>query len=420
MSASRRRGRPAWIVGAILGALLLAPAAPAFAAEDDEDVTVTVTIPEEAEPAPPAEGDITDAEFRWGINTESGSGAFAGGCNFLSAGKAGDAGGAKVWTQADGLYAASSGDVRIVKANANGGWSAATFADRCRDRHGDPVSVTSLTAHTESQVVIDGGVGEADDDGVEIRWTGSFTAVMYGGMTYWTATDPVLTLDAKGNGRVTATVSGYATSRDDMGKWSAISPRTAVLAEIRGATLTDDGVAQAPEYVGVTSAVSGQSSMTLDNVVHWGAFPASFMRFQEVVGQAGYWMTTGGQRDRAKVPTTLYVSYDSASPIQPAPGPAPTAGTGAAVSNPVSERALTRGGAIVPVADGAESASPDLIAVDAATVVRDDGSSLIPQAFAGLPAVALPGALTLLSVLAGALSVLHLSGAPVLPWLRRP
>lgn len=417
--ARQGRCRCGWMLVAALGAVLMLPATPALAAGDvdDDEVSVTVTVPDSAAPEEPSSGDITNAEFRWGLNSESGSGAFAGGCNFLSAGKAGDAGGVKVWTEADGLYSASSGATKIVKANSSGGWSQATFASKCLDRNGNPVSASSLTNHTESQAVISGGFGSVSGAGTQIRWTGAFTVVMYGGMTYWTASDPVLTMDAAGNGEVTATLSGYATDRDDMGTWAPIPPREAVIAEIRGATLTGKGFARAPEYVGVTSSVAGQAARSLENSTYWGAFPASFMQFQALTGQSGYWMTTNGQRDRAKVPTTLYVSYDASAPVAVQPGPAPSAGTGAALSNPVSQRTLTPRGDVVQAASAA--ASMPLPVTEAATVMRDDGSSLVPQASSGVPAIAVPAAVTILSLLVGALSAMHLGGVPILPWMRR-
>ncbi len=410
----------AWSAALFVAAVAVLPASPALAAEEDDASTITVTVPDAADTGGGAvEGEIEDAEFRWGINIEAGSGAFAGGCNFLSAGKAGNAGGAKVWTEADGLYSAASGDVEIVKATAAGSWTRASFATKCLDRNGNAVSVSSLTNHTESQVVISGGVGEVTDEGVDIQWTGSFTAVMYGGMTYWSATDPHLVMDADGDGRITAMLSGYGTSREDMGQWSPISPREVVIAEIRDATLTEKGFAQAPEYLDVVSAVSGQTAKTLENVDHWGAFPASFMQFQELVGQAGYWMTSGGQRDRAKVATTVYVSYDASVPVVVEPETPPSAGGGSVISNPTSQRTLTSGGNIVQASATPAAAAPALPVTQASTVVRDDGSSFIPEARGGLSAYLLPGALTLLSLLVGALSAIHLAGGSVLPWLRR-
>ncbi|TLF27018.1 hypothetical protein, partial [Microbacterium sp. 5K110] len=62
-------------------------ASPAAAAGPDE---IVVTVPGPGGPAA-GDGTIRNAQLRWGLNAESGGGAFAGGCNFLSAGLAGDA-----------------------------------------------------------------------------------------------------------------------------------------------------------------------------------------------------------------------------------------------------------------------------------------------------------------------------------------
>ncbi|WP_345752531.1 hypothetical protein [Microbacterium rhizophilus] len=422
--------RRAWAAGvavaiAIAVAPLALPTAALGASSDDDPSGITVTVPEPADsPAGgiDGEGRIDDAEFRWGVNTESGSGAFAGGCNFLSAGVAGDAGGAREWRQADGLYASRAGNTRIVKATASGAWAEAAWDTKCLDRGGRPVSVTSLTAHTESQVVIDGGEGEVGPDGADIRWDGAFTVALYGGMTYWSASDPHLVIDAAGNGRVTAHLSGFATSREDMSKWAPLDGGEVVIAEIRGAEITASGFAQAPEYLGVTASVPGQARLTLDNADHWGAFPGAFLTFQERIGQAGYWMTTGGQRDRAKVPTTLYVSYDAARPVAAPPDAPPQAGTGELIRNPITPRTLTaqglaRGGAPLRTTTAAalDRSGP---VVATATVSRDD-VALIPSAFGALPPFATPLAATVLAALIATLAALQLAGVRILPWPRR-
>lgn len=406
---------------ALLAASAASAAGPAFATDDRGGVPVTVTVPEAAGPKQPAQGAIRNAEFRWGVNTESGSGAFAGGCNFLSAGTAGNAGSARVWSEADGLYSARSGAVQIVKADANGEWAPASFASKCLDRTGNPVSVSSLTNHTETQAVISGGVGRADATGVEIRWTGSVTVAMYGGMTYWTASDPRLTLDPAGNGHVTATLSGYATDRDDLGAWMPIPPREAVIAEFRPAGLTAKGFTSVPEYLGRTAAVPGQAPRSPENEPYWGAFPDSFLQFQELTGQTGYWMTTNGQRDRAKVPTALTVSFDAADPVAVPTGPAPSPGAGGGVLNPVTHRALAAAGAGGGAAASAALTPPGMqlpwTSPDA--ISRDTGGGLIPVANGAIPAVVLPAAVTLLALIVSILAAMRLSGIPLFPWRRR-
>lgn len=237
---------------ALLGALLVAgTAAPALADPND----IGVTVPERGSGT---YGEISNAELRWGLNTETSSGAFAGGCNFLSAGVAGDSGSARVWAESDGLYAASDGAVTIEKATADGGWVPASFGSKCLDASGSAVSVTSTSSSTQSVAVMDGGVGTATADSLEISWDGSFTVAFYGGMTYWSASDPTLTVDASGTGRLTATASGYGTSMDDQTKWLPLPEQTIVLAELRNVPLDGAGFSVLPEYLGVASTTGGQ------------------------------------------------------------------------------------------------------------------------------------------------------------------
>ncbi|MDO9396194.1 MAG: hypothetical protein Q7T71_06605, partial [Herbiconiux sp.] len=122
--------------------------------------------------AAPSEGTITDASFTWGLSNEAGGGAFFGGCNFLSAGTAGDTGSSRVWTEADGFYSASSGDVSIVKPDATGALVPASWATKCQTPAGTPVSAASTSSLTKNAVVFGGGTGTAAADGsVEVSWT---------------------------------------------------------------------------------------------------------------------------------------------------------------------------------------------------------------------------------------------------------
>src|SRR5690606_32237533 len=117
-----------------LGVVALAALTPTAVAAVEplpaKDVIVTIPEPKDGGTAG---GVISNAQLRWGLNLEAGAGAFAGGCNFLSAGRAGDAGSSRVWTEADGLYSATDGNVRIEKPTASGGWAVASFADKCLD-----------------------------------------------------------------------------------------------------------------------------------------------------------------------------------------------------------------------------------------------------------------------------------------------
>lgn len=391
------------MVGAALAvALLLTPASASTAdvGPDGDDILVTV-------PAADGSTAISNAQLRWGLNRESGSGAFAGGCNFLSAGRAGNAGSAHVWSEGDRLYRATEGAVRIEKPTAAGEWATSTFAGRCLDAHGNAVSVSSLTSATGNQVVIEGGTGtRVTRAGLEIRWTGSFTIVFYGGLTYWSISDPVLTLDRGGNGRVTATATGYGTAMDDMTRWEQLPARSIVIAELRGVDIdATTGFSVLPEYLGVAVDDAGQIARTPENTAHWGSFPASFMDYQRRTGQLGYWLSTGGQRDPAKPATPLYVSYDAHAPINVPDPVSPIA----EVASPVN---LTR---FRPAASpGAEVANVDF-ATGTPLATMPEQAGLVPaMTDTPIPAALAPALGAVLAILVAILSVLSLTRT--LPW----
>jgi hypothetical protein len=266
--------------------------------------------------AAPEAGTITDAGFTWGLSGEAGGGAFFGGCNFLSAGTAGDTGSSRLWTEADGFYSTSAGNVTVVKPNAANELVQPTWATKCQTPAGAPVSAASTTSLTQNAVRFEGGSGAAAADGsLEVEWSGSFTVAFYGGMTYWSASDPVLTLDPEGNGTLTATASGYGTSMEDMTQWVPVAPQEIVLADITAATVDGDGFTVTPDYLGVSVTTSATAQTTTG--ASWGSFPQSFIDFQALTGQSSYWYSSGGSRDAAKPASPLAVTYT----LEPAGGP---------------------------------------------------------------------------------------------------
>ena len=398
---------------ALVGAFLWV-GSPALADPSD----ITVVLPERADGS---FGAVDNAQLRWGLNNEASSGAFAGGCNFLSAGEAGNTGGVRVWSESDGFYSATSGNVTIEKPTAAGSWTEASFATKCLDSSGKAVTASSTTSTTQSQVVIEGGTGTVSSEGLSIAWDGSFTVAFYGGMTYWTASDPVLEIDSAGNGQITATASGYGTSMDDMTQWVDLADRTIVLAELRNVPLDGAGFSLVPEFVGVASQTGGQSPKTAENAAYWGAFPATFMDFQVLTGQAGYWQTSGGQRDPAKPASAVTVNFDATAPaIVPVPETLPAAGSSPDNSAAVRPSTATSTGS---AAAGVTSPTGAVIAggvtADTVTVVRDDGSSFLPEALTrgeGRQFLIFGG--FTLAALISVLAALQLSGHLALPWYR--
>lgn len=262
-------------------------------------------------------GTITDAVFEWGLSNEAGGGAFFGGCNFLSAGEAGDTGSSRLWIEADGFYKASEGNVSITKDGADGRVTP-TWATKCQTAAGTPVTAANTASTTGNAVSIAGGEGIIAADGsVEIAWDGAFTVVFYGGLTYWSVTDPVLSVDADGNGSVTATASGYGASMDDPDKWVEITPEEIVLADLSDVDVTDTGFTVLPDYLGVTVDIASGTAQNT-TAATWGSFPQSFVDFNVQTGQSSYWYSSGGARDAAKPTVPLTVGYT----VAPTPAPA--------------------------------------------------------------------------------------------------
>ncbi len=269
---------------------------------------------------------VTDASFSWGLSGEQGGGAFFGGCNFLSAGTAGNTGSSRLWTQTDGFYATQSGNVTVEKPNAAGVYSQPTWATKCQDPSGTAVSSSSTTSLTKNRVKFSQGTGTVDTaaNTAAIHWTGSFTSAFYGGLTYWSATDPTLVVNADGSATLTATASGYGADMNDPAKWVALTPTTITLAKLHGVTVTGSGFTVIPDYLGVAvtvpSGASPQAAQSTANAPYWGSFPQSFVDFQQLTGQSSYWFSSGGSRDAAKPAVALAVGYTAnTGPAQVAP-----------------------------------------------------------------------------------------------------
>lgn len=269
--------------------------------------------------AAPSSTTVTNAAISWGLSNEQGSGAFFGGCNFLSAGKAGNTGSSRLWTQADGFHQAVVGNVHVEKPDATGQYVAPTWADKCKDRNGVAVSAASTTSRTDNRIKIYAGTGtfDAATGAGSIQWTGSFTSAFYGGLTYWSATDPLLTVDEDGTGTLTATASGYGADMNDGSTWNTLATRTITLASFTDADITSSGFTGLPEYLGVAITTDENSTAQYTTGAAWGSFPQSFVDFQVETGQSSYWYSSGGARDVAKPATPVTLTFEAPPVVTP-------------------------------------------------------------------------------------------------------
>ena len=268
-----------------------------------------------AHPAQAAEVNVSDAVFSWGINAESGAGAYyPGSCNFLSAGVAGDAGKADVWSKEDAeakkLFSPEEGNVKILRPTADGGTQPITWDNKCQTPEGERVNTyNGETAKRSGNFVeISGGKGTIDPETKSgtIEWEGSFTVVYYSGFTYWSVSNPKLEVK-NGKGKITGTFSGYGTDMADMTKWEKLKPVEGTIADFGNnkVELDENGFTVTPDYEGVDSGQPDQNK----EKDGWGSFPKSWVDYNVQTGQAQYWYSSGGAADPRKKPTALTVKY---------------------------------------------------------------------------------------------------------------
>lgn len=280
----------------------------------DSSPTPTPTPSPTAAPVPTGAFTVSDAQVRWGINDESNNRAFAPGTfNFFSAGKIADPGRGNTqltkagWRQTDGRVS--------IQKFLDGSWTAATWEGLRTDTDGQSITGTNgpFSGH---EVVIGGGTGTVDPKNgtASIQWSGSFTVLYYSGYSFFYATDPKLTVTG-GVGRLTATLSGFGSSMDDLTQWKPVPPVPGVvLADLGRVDLSKDlGFTATPAYRGVAVNVPGGAQVRSGD--SWGSFPQSFIDYQTSSGTGSYWYSSGGAADAHKVAKPVTVSYAAGSPV---------------------------------------------------------------------------------------------------------
>ncbi|WP_182377402.1 Ig-like domain-containing protein [Nocardioides sp. WS12] len=277
-----------------------------------------------------AEVSVDDAVFRWGINTEASSAAFAPGhWNLASAGKVGNpgAGGQRLNSADDGAtwspnataagWTNQSGNVTIEDLQTGGTYAPTTFLGTRANTEGVN-GTTSNGISGETQLVFRNGTGTVDAaaNTASIQWDGDASILYYSGLTFFYLSDPELTVAADGTGEVTATVDGYATSQADPTQWNDLAEQEVTLATLTGVDVEQLGFTSTPDYLGVAyDAPEGATPQSQVNA-NWGAFPQDFVDFQQLTGGSSYWYSSGSSADVRKPTLPLQVSYD-ATPAAP-------------------------------------------------------------------------------------------------------
>ena len=269
---------------------------------------------------------ITGAVFEWSVNDESNTGAFNGQCNFMSGGIS------------DGYaatYRSGDGDATVVKRTATGTYAPVSdYSTRCKDANGTTVTPGG-SARLGQKVVYVNGTGTVDPSTgeVEIAWRGTFSVNFYGQLTPFWFTDPVLRVGSDGDGAITATIGGYASSIDDPDVRELIEPIVGVeIATLRGVPSANlDGFVATPLWEGVRVEVA--DSPQIRAFPGWGAWPPSFVAAMQQLGMGSYWYSSGGAADVRKPAAPVAVSYGT--------GVAPTTTTTTPTSTSVAPTTTT-------------------------------------------------------------------------------
>ncbi len=263
---------------------------------------LTLSVVGATHTADAAPNQITEATFEWAVSDEANTGAFNGSCNFMSAGES---------DGHVGTYTATDGDATVLKLNAAGNHvPISDYSSRCRDKDG--VAVTAAgTRRLGQKVRYENGTGTADPvtGEVSIQWQGTFSNNYYGHLSPFWFKDPHLTVDASGNGRVTATVGGYRSSMDNPDVRELVDPMPGiVIAELRNVgSRNTDGFVVTPVYRGVTYNSNDVPQIRIYD--GWGSWPTPFVDAMSNLGLGAYWYTTGGAADSRKPAAPISVGF---------------------------------------------------------------------------------------------------------------
>lgn len=317
--SSRTRRSALGVAASVAAALVIGACAPEAPPSTTTPTSSTSTTSTTVAPDPVKAVDA--ATLHWTISQEANNAAFAPGQqNYWNAGT----------TPAtnEAGYLATDGDVTIEKKNASGTYVAigsepsVSWVNRGRNGNGTAVTATGATK-LDQRLVLSGGEGTVDTTTGEasIEWDGAFTINFYGTFVPFQVIDPVLTVDAAGNGRLTASATGIAKDAEDPDAPGTPIPATEVtLAELpdvygsgsRTTGFTNAATGYLDTAVTVPVGATPQVAKSGANAAFWGSWPQSFVDFQVQTGASSYWYSSGGSVDRFKPQAPVTVAYDLA------------------------------------------------------------------------------------------------------------
>ena len=155
------------------------------------------------------------------------------------------------------------------------------------------------------------------------------TSVYYGGLVYWSATDPTLTVNGDGTAALTATVSGRYAASQSGGTWRARLRRRASRWRTSPASPSRRLASPcSPSYLRCHSDDAVGRGSVHREPGDRGCLPAELRRLPAGHRPKPYWYSSGSSRDAAKIASPLSVGYTTSAPAAtPAITTQPTAAT---------------------------------------------------------------------------------------------
>ena len=270
---------------------------------------------------------ISGASFEWGFNNtiqNAWSGAVADGganvaCHFLSAG---------VSDGFEATYKTKDGNVTILKKDVEDGTvGQPTFVDRClRDEN----------LLINQKVRWSGGNGTLNrtTGAVTINFVGTLSINFNNHRTPVYITNPVLTVDEGGVGKLVATMGGYRGAQGSTERFLLDPVASVTVADLSDVSSANDtGFTVSPDFAGVevtvvtnflenppptgtfpTQAVKDARGVDANGVPLWGSFPETFVDFGYRTGLNSYFHSSStasvNAGDINKFPLAITVLYE--------------------------------------------------------------------------------------------------------------
>lgn len=295
-----RGGNLRAIMGLLIGAIALIGAACVPPDEGGGSGSTTTSTTTTTSVAPDVIETLDAVDLEWTLSREMNNGAYNGQANWWSAG-------ATDGTSA--TYNATDGDVTVLKQNAAGTFveigsePAVDWSNRLKNGQGATVTPFNPELFLGQKLVLSNGEGTHNltTGAITVAWEGTFSVNFYGTVLPFWLSDFELTVDANGVGQLTATIQGYGSSIDNPDERELLEPQAGVVvADLPNVDVSNGSFTANAAYIGTEYLGGDQTPLNESSPAFWGSWPQSFVEYQELIGAAPYYYSSGGTADALK------------------------------------------------------------------------------------------------------------------------